>query len=276
MNVNIFLDNQSFLMLALDHRQSFKKILSPQGFNLLTKDEIISEKAKIIKNLFPYLSGILIDVEFGLPAYKLIDPHFSKPFLLAIEESGFLEEDGERITKIQYSVSDLKKLGASGVKLLLYFNPFLKSSKYQLEVAKKVLLDCRHFDLPLFLEIVTYQHEKTIERKENFIIESVKRFLAESIYPSVFKLDYPGSEGACLQITSVLKNIPWILLTRGDSFLSFKHKLYFAVKNGASGFLAGRALWQDIINQKEEEKEKMLKEVLPKRFLEIKEIVWQR
>ena len=72
----------------------------------------------------------------------------------------------------------------------------------------------------------------------------------------------------------MLKEIPWILLTRGDSFLSFKHKLYFAVKNGVLGFLAGRALWQDAIDKNEEEKEKMLVEVLPKRFLEIKEIVW--
>jgi tagatose-1,6-bisphosphate aldolase len=42
------------------------------------------------------------------------------------------------------------------------------------------------------------------------------------------------------------------------------------------GFLAGRALWQDVIDKNEEEKEKMLAEFLPKRFLEIKEIVWQR
>jgi len=276
MNLNLFLDQQAFLMLALDHRQSFKKILSPQNDNLLTKEEIIGEKAKIIKALLPQISGILIDVEYGLPAYQLADPNLSKPFLLPVEESGFLEEAGERLTKIQYQVSDLKKLGASGIKLLLYFNPFLKSGRYQLELAKKILLDCRHLDLPLFLEIVTYQHETTLERKENFVIESVKRFLAESIYPSVFKLEYPGSREACQELSAMLKEIPWILLTRGDSFEAFKHKLYFAVKNGASGFLAGRALWQDIISKKDEEKEKMLAEVLPKRFLEIKEIVWQR
>lgn len=43
---------------------------------------------------------------------------------------------------------------------------------------------------------------------------------------------------------------------------------------GRPVFLSGRALWQDVIDKNEEEKEKMLVEVLPKRFLEIKEIVW--
>ena len=276
MNLDCFLENNFFLMLALDHRQSFKKILSPLNFSLVTKDEVIEAKRAILQALYPYFSGVLLDPEFGLEAYKKIDPNPQKPFLLSIEKSGFLEKDGERFNEVEYSVGQLQKMGASGVKLLLYFNPFLKSAKAQLELAKKVLLESRQYDLPLFLEIVTYQHEKTLNKEENFVVESVKRFLAESIYPAVFKLEYPGSEEACRQITLLLKNIPWILLTRGESFLAFKHKLYFAVKNGASGFLAGRALWQDIISKNKEEKEKMLAEVLPQRFLEIKEIVWQR
>ena len=276
MTTDVFLDNQSFLMLALDHRQSFKKILLPLDFSLVTKEEVIEAKRAILQALYPYFSGVLLDAEFGLEAYKKINPNFKKPFLLSIEKSGFLEKYGERFNEVEYSVGQLQKMGASGVKLLLYFNPFLKSAKYQLEIAKKVLLESRQYDLPLFLEVVTYQHEKTLNKEENFVVESVKRFLAESIYPAVFKLEYPGSEEACRQITSLLKNTPWILLTRGDSFLSFKHKLYFAIKNGASGFLAGRALWQDIISKNEEEKEKMLAEVLPQRFLEIKEIACQR
>jgi sulfofructosephosphate aldolase len=275
MRVDCFLEKNFFLMLALDHRQSFIKILSKER-KIVSREEIINTKKRILEVLYSYFSGVLLDVEYGLKAYQLVEKTQKKPYLLAIEESGFFEEDGERFNKLQYSVLELKKMGASGVKLLLYFNPFLKSARYQLELAKKVLKDCRILDLPLFLEIVTYQHEKTLEIKENFLVKAVERFLAESIYPSVFKLEYPGGEEACQKLSAMLKKIPWILLMRGDSFAAFKHKLYFAVKNGALGFLAGRALWQDVIDKNEEEKEKMLVEVLPKRFLEIKEIVWQR
>jgi tagatose-1,6-bisphosphate aldolase len=275
MSVDCFLEKNFFLMLALDHRQSFIKILSKER-KIVSKEKVINTKKRILEVLYSYFSGVLLDVEYGLKAYQLIEKTPKKPYLLAIEKSGFFEEDGERFNKLQYSVLELKKMGASGVKLLLYFNPFLKSARYQLELAKKVLKDCRSLDLPLFLEIVTYQHEKTLEIKENFVVKAVERFLAESIYPSVFKLEYPGSREACQRLSAMLKEIPWILLTRGDSFAAFKHKLYFAVKNGAAGFLAGRALWQDVIDKNEEEKEKMLVEVLSKRFLEIKEIVWQR
>ena len=275
MSIDCFLEKKFFLMLALDHRQSFIKILSKER-KIVSSEEVINTKKRILEVLYSYFSGVLLDVEQGFKAYQLIEKTPKKPYLLAIEESGFFEEDGERFNKLQYSVLELKKMGASGVKLLLYFNTFLKSARYQLELAKKVLKDCRSLDLPLFLKIVTYQHEKTLEIKENFALKAVERFLAESIYPSVFKLEYPGSDEACQRLSAMLKEIPWILLTRGDSFLSFKHKLYFAVKNGAAGFLAERALWQDAIDKNEEEKEKMLVEFLPKRFLEIKEIVWQR
>jgi len=274
MNLSLFLENNRFLMLALDHRQSFIKILSKEG-KIVSEEEVVATKKRILEVLSFYFSGVLLDVEYGLKAYQLINTP-KKPYLLAIEKSGFLEDDGERFNKLQYSVLELKKLGASGVKLLLYFNPFLKSARYQLELAKKVLKECRSLDLPLFLEIVTYQHEKTLKIKENFVIKAVERFLAESIYPSVFKLEYPGSEESCQKLTAMLKKTPWILLTRGDSFEDFKHKLYFAVKNGALGFLAGRALWQDIIGKEGRQKQRMLNEVLPKRFEEIKKIVWQK
>ena len=38
---------------------------------------------------------------------------------------------------------------------------------------------------------------------------------------------------------------PWVLLSAGISFELFKKEVEIACKAGASGFLAGRALWQE-------------------------------
>ncbi|MDH4291179.1 MAG: tagatose-bisphosphate aldolase, partial [Dehalococcoidia bacterium] len=39
--------------------------------------------------------------------------------------------------------------------------------------------------------------------------------------------------------------LPWVLLSAGVDFDSFKKQVEIACKAGASGFLAGRALWQE-------------------------------
>jgi tagatose 1,6-diphosphate aldolase len=39
--------------------------------------------------------------------------------------------------------------------------------------------------------------------------------------------------------------LPWVLLSAGVDFESFKKQVEIACKAGASGFLAGRALWQE-------------------------------
>ncbi len=274
MDVSVFTDSGRFLMLALDHRGSFRRILNPQHPELVKDEEIIKIKGEIIESLKDQFSGFLIDPEFGLPAYKSLNLALNKPYLLSIEKSGYQEVEEERITEIEYQVEDLKRMGASGVKLLIYFNPFVKTSKTQLETAGKVWRACQAADLPLFLEIVTYYTEETVSYKLNLVTESVKRFLNYGIRADVFKLDYPKDEASCRTISLLLGKIPWILLSRGENFEIFKKQLEIAVENGASGFLAGRALWQEIGRYQDERQRKdFLETVVKKRFQKISSIV---
>jgi tagatose-1,6-bisphosphate aldolase len=128
--------------------------------------------------------------------------------------------------------------------------------------------------LPFFLEIVTYHNDNSILQDSNLVIESVRKFLDRKLIPEVFKLEYPGSEEACKKVTFLLEKTPWILLTRGENFEVFKSQLRTAVISGASGFLAGRALWQEIGKYKNQrERSKYLKNIVKKRFQEISEVV---
>lgn len=266
MDLSQFMKDGKFLMLALDHRGSFKKLMGED----VSDQEMISLKREIIDALKAQMSGLLIDVDLGLPAFDR-----SKSFLLPAEKSGYGDAQGERVTQLEYTAAQLKEMGASGVKLLLYFNPFFESFKHQLMIGKEVREQCQRESLPFFLELVTYDHDEGLLKahREKYISDSLKVFINSGIIPDVWKLEYPGSLAGCEQITQLVGDTPWILLTRGDSFEVFVPELEEAVKAGCSGFLAGRALWQEVCTLKGEEKDKFLQETLPNRFKQIAEVV---
>ncbi len=229
-------------MLALDHQEHFKKIVNPEDPNLATADQIIKAKQKILHALKEEFTAVLLDTEYGLPAYEGI----AKPFILRLEKSGFFETSGVKTVEIQHSVPELKNKGASGIKFLLAFNPDREESLGELEKARQVRSDCQKNSLPLFLEILTYQNEDRQLSKSELILNSLEIFMQKGVVPDVFKIEYPGDQESCQKISQLLKETPWILLSGGDNFNEFTTRVEVAAKNGAAGFLAGRAVWQDI------------------------------
>lgn len=256
-------------MLALDHRGSFKRLISPENPDEVDKNKAKEIKAKLISTLYDKISGLLIDQEYGYPAYKNMEENF-KPYLLPAEKSGYENKEGERITQLEYDAKQIKEMGASGVKLLIYFNPTAQTSNLQIETATKILEDAKDLNLPFFLEVVTYNHAPD----EYLIVDSLKMLLNKKIYPDVYKLEYPGSLENCLKTTELLEDIPWILLTKGDNFSGFYNHLENAVNAGCKGFLAGRSLWQEIPSIKNEnEMQEILEQTVIPRFEKISEIV---
>lgn len=263
--------NGKYLMLALDHRSSFKKLMNPQNPDSLSDEEVINLKREIIESLQSQFSGLLIDEKYGLLA---LTDH-SKPFLLPVEKTGYTDERGERLTELEYSISQLIEYGAKGAKLLLYFNPDVESAKLQLATAKQVLSDCKIHQFPLFLEIVTYRPDggEIFLERARLVLDSLKMFIQAEAVPDVFKLEYPGDLDSCKKITGIVGQTPWILLTRGDSFDTFAPELEDAVEAGCVGFLAGRALWQEVCSMPGVQKPEFLQKILPERFKKIVEIV---
>lgn len=268
-NLKIFAPNDRFLMLAFDHRGSFKKLMNPDDPDQVTDQSATELKRGIIQSLAPQFTGILIDQEYGLPALQGVNlstrhDGLQAPFLLPLEKSGYSGNADERITELETDAASLKAQGASGAKLLIYFNPDSPSADQQLTVAKQAVTDCRAAGLPLFLEIVTYGQQP--EAKTELVVKAVEQFLAAGIRPDVYKLGYPGSPEACRQITQMLGEIPWIILTAGESFEVFLTQLRDAMASGAAGFLAGRALWQEACTMDGQDLDQFLVTTLPQRF----------
>lgn len=255
MDLSKFQKEDKFLMLALDHRGSFKKLINPASPESVSDDEILKLKKEIIRQLADQFSGLLIDEVWGLKAYE----NRTKPFLLPLEKSSHTG-----MMELEYSVDQIKAMGASGAKIVIDFDPNPENVPHQLEVAKKVMDDCKASEFPLFLEIVTHSPDK--------VLESLQKFLDFGIAPDVWKLEYPGSAEECRKLTKLVEETPWILLTGGQTFDEFKPELEVASKNGCQGFLAGRALWQEVTTLQGEEKQKFLGETLRDRFKQIASI----
>ncbi len=282
MDLSPFKYHDRFLMLALDHRGSFKKYISKNP-EAVTVADSIKAKAMIINSLADQFSGVLLDPSWGLTAYQ----GGAKPYLLCLEKTGYVESGSERVTELEYTAKQLKELGASGTKLLLYFNPEAKSRVQQIETATKALLDSHKNKLPLFLEIVTYGNEASGKSRAEWVLRSVKMLLETGVVPDVWKLEFPasvrlgrtmagrpGDFEACKKITELVGDTPWILLTRGESFEMFREQLKVAVAAGAVGFLAGRALWQEFGQYPDEAAQKeFLTNTVKPRFAEISRIV---
>lgn len=276
MDTSIFTHHGKYFMAALDHRGSFVKLLQQGLKKEVSKGEIIEAKKNIIESVYDYSSGLLLDPEYGLPAYraflseKKVPP---KPYLLCIEKSGYEIEGQERRTLLQWTVEELKDMGAEGIKILLFFHPRGQTVKHQINIVKKVIKDCQRWELPFFFEFLTYPIGQEEYNTGQMILESIGMFRENGIVPDVYKLEYPGSGEFCYRISTQLSTLPWILLTKGADYASFRDHLKIAAQNGVSGFLAGRSLWQEFPALARDKREKFFKETVPKRFEEISDIV---
>lgn len=270
MNTEIFTKDGKYLMLAFDHRQGFNKILNPAHPELVTVDEALATKELVINSIVEDCSGLLLDPEVGLPAYK----NRTKPYLLCLEKSGYTDTDQGRLTVLEYKSAELKKLGASGTKLLIYFNPKADNVNDQMNVVREALADSHASGLPLFFEIVTYGYKEVGATRGEWVEKSVDMFVEAKILSDLFKLEYPeGDDSVCARITKKLGEIPWIMLTGGGAYDVFRDNLKKAMSSGCKGFLAGRAIWQEIGDYPSmEERKKFLNTVAKKRFKEVCEI----
>lgn len=267
--VSPFVRNKAMVMLAFDHRGSFKKMMEAQGGEA-SEEMMIELKRRIMEAVEGKVSGVLIDQDYGLPAFKALG--LEMPFLLPIEKSGYSDEAGERVTEIGYTAESIKEEGALGIKLLLYVNPNLQNSwAKQMQTAKEVIIEGGRVGLPVFLEFVMYE---ALDKEPGLVSEAVRQALGLGVKPDVWKLPYPGSAEECRQVSLLAGETPWILLTGGGDFESFAEESAIAFEAGAVGCLAGRSLWQEATSlyQEEEKLVEFLNITLVERVEKIKNI----
>ncbi len=258
----------TFTALALDHRQNLRKA------NPLFNDnsELSRFKLDVTSALASEATAVLLDPEVS--AAQAISQHVIPNhvgLVVAVESTGYIGDATARHAQIipGWSVEKAKRMGASAVKLLVYYHPDSPTAKEIEDFTAKVAEDCIQHDLALMLEPLSYSLDESkklsSEEKRYVVVESAKRLtpLNVDILKAEFPLDAAELDetkwtDACKEI-SAAAHTPWILLSAAVDYDTFVKQVIVACQSGASGIAVGRAVWKEAVTMNGEERMNFLR-----------------
>lgn len=252
-----------FSILAIDHRDAMRVMVNPNAPETVSSETLTEIKLAVVSKLAAEASAVLLDPLYSAKqaiATHTLPGHVG--LLCALEDQGYLGDPFARETVLLngWSVEQAKLLGATGVKLLLLYNPDTASADKQDALVRGVLEDCARFEIPLFLEPISYATDTTkpkggpefARQRRRIVIESVRRLGA--LKPDILKVEFPLDvkhdknetvwADACAELNAA-SPVPWALLSGDEPFDTFKRQVRIACENGCSGFLVGRSVWRD-------------------------------
>jgi len=263
-----------FRMVAVDQRPPIrKKITETLGPDAVTWERMGEVKAALLRALQPHASAMLLDPGFAYPyAFRDLDP--AKGLLITLEQFEYDEgEGGGRITRPYpgWTPHTIKRLGADGVKLMLFYRPDAPASvnARQHDFVRQVGAACREAEIALLLEPLVYPlaqdaagagaYTEDPSKRPEMVIETVREFAKPDYGIDIFKLETPVAAGqvpapedessavadtqAWFGRIDALLDRPWVMLSAGAGMEPFRRILTYAFRAGASGYLAGRAIW---------------------------------
>lgn len=262
-------DEGIFTICAIDHRGSLKKMIE-KGLSIKADyPDMVTMKMELCAIAVHYSSAVLLDPNYGAAqciASSVLPGNVG--LLVSVEATGYETGPGGRITTLLdgWSVEKIKRMGASAVKILVYFRHDLGDiTRTQLELVQRLAGECQTYDIPFLVEPVSYpadgqkagSNEFAAEKSE-LVIENARQITACPI--DILKTEFPADinyekdEGKLREICFRLNEasrVPWVLLSAGVDYDTFCKQVAIACQTGASGFVGGRAIWQDALQIKD-------------------------
>jgi sulfofructosephosphate aldolase len=225
-------DNGTYAMVAMDQRESLRTMFRDRGFD--DSDERMRRfKTAVARELAPHASGFLIEPQFLEDVRPLVPRGLIIAVDLLEQERGGIVED-TRLDEVD-EVPD----GVVALKLLVIWRDDERRGE-RIEMCERfVALATRHHVLSVLEPVVRADHE---------IVEAARELGATR--PSLYKCQAPRQGDViarCREITDVLP-VPWVVLSQGVPPDEFPLAVEHACRGGASGFLAGRALWTNTLD----------------------------
>lgn len=257
-----------FKMTAVDQRPPIKGPISKHlGVEQAPWDQVARFKGLLVETLQAQSTAMLLDPHFAIPhSIGTLSP--TKGLIITLEDSVFQETSRGRLSSDidDWSVGKIKRMGGDAIKVLAWYRPDAGAEVNirQQDYVKRIGEECARFDIPFLFELLVYplasdahQTSEYIEMRSNkadHVLASVDEFAKADYGVDVFKLESPvnaadadGSNEvqALFDEMGRLAGRPWVMLSAGAGKPEFKRVLSHAFAAGASGFLAGRAIWLD-------------------------------
>lgn len=257
-----------FKMTAVDQRPPIK---GPIAAHLGTKSapwgEVARFKALLVETLQSESTAMLLDPHYAIPS--AIDAYSpAKGLIVTLEDSVFGDAPGGRLSREidGWSVAKIKRMGGDAVKVLAWYRPDADPEicRAQQDWTQRIGAACAAHDIPFLFELLVYplasdaddtrDYVEMQAKKADHVLASVEEFARPDYGVDVFKLESPvnaadadGSAGVQAHFDEMgrLAGRPWVMLSAGAGKDDFRRVLDHAYRAGASGFLAGRAIWAD-------------------------------
>ncbi|WP_348789447.1 hypothetical protein [Leifsonia sp. NPDC080035] len=242
-------------MVAMDQRESLRHMFDLAGADRPADDVLIGFKVAVAEALGPLASGFLIDRQYGFEAVRDLLPSRTGLILAADaleqEDGGPVEETG--LDDVVLERTDLD--GVVALKLLVIWRRDAKRPA-RVHLVERFIAECRARGVLSVLEPVVRATPAELDEKSWDMDDAIREAARElsPLGPSLYKVQVPlagtGDDREQREASERLNEAitgPWVVLSQGVDRPAFEPAVRAACRAGASGFLAGRALWSDVV-----------------------------
>jgi sulfofructosephosphate aldolase len=244
----------TFAMVAMDQRESLRTMLAEEGHP--SDDAALTAfKLEVAAVLAPLASAFLIDRHYAF-ADLVRERSLPSGCGLILAADALAQPPGGAVedTELDLTVDPgrARRDGVVALKLLVIWKRDGQESRRE-EMAHRFVALCRDAGLLSVLEPVAVPAPGQTDFDLDAAILDAASALGPS-GPSLYKAQVPrrgrGSMGelvtACEKLDGRLSQ-PWVVLSNGVEAADFPAAVEAACRAGASGMLAGRALWRDAL-----------------------------
>lgn len=248
----------AFAMVAMDQRESLRAMFDAAGSGRPEDEVLIRFKTDVAETLGPIASGFLIDRHFGFDRVRDggILPADDGLILAADalqQEDGGPVEETELDEVVVGGETDLS--GVSALKLLIIWRRD-ERREHRVELAQRFIERSAELGLLSVLEPVVRATQAELDAGTWNMDDAIREAARElsPLHPSLYKAQVPMSGGGSAdeqrrasEALAADVQGPWVVLSQGVERERFQDAVEAACRAGASGFLAGRALWSDVV-----------------------------
>ncbi|MFT3877689.1 MAG: aldolase [Propioniciclava sp.] len=242
-----------FAMLAVDQREALRVMMSDaRGGAVVTDDQVIDFKLDAARTLTPYASAVLIDRQFAFDQAVEAGVVAEGCGLISSGDH-FIPAHGELVGEVeidrQVDPAHVKASGAVAMKLLV-LHRIDQPAGPRIAMVREFVEICDAHGLISIIEPVC---RKPLDAsldwdREQAIVDAARELgdLGADLYKGEMPLYGRGPEAEmrrrCAEINEAVAS-PWVILSSGVAEADFPTAVAVACSEGASGFLAGRAVW---------------------------------
>jgi len=266
-----------FKMVAVDQRPPIEKlVISKKGTCGFA--DMVAVKRLLAETLSAHTTAVLVDPNFAYAGAIDMIPA-QRGLLLTLEDHRFEDTaTGRRSFPIRdWTVEKIRKIGGDAVKVLAWYRPDASAEviRHQQDFVQRIGDECAKWDIPFIFELLLYpfpasaahttDYVEDVNKHPEMVVQSVQAFADAKYGVDLFKLESPIPAGKLAPhgnsaesqdqqrwfdaVGEACGGRPWVMLSAGAGMSEFENVLRYAYQAGANGYLAGRAIWWEALQQ---------------------------